>query len=41
LNEINFIVDGVYVNENQTMKELIINEENFIKRISQTIDKNL
>jgi 5-methylcytosine-specific restriction enzyme subunit McrC len=40
-NEINFIVDGVYVNENQTMKDLIINEEAFVSRIASVINKNL
>jgi 5-methylcytosine-specific restriction endonuclease McrBC regulatory subunit McrC len=40
-NEINFFVDGVYVNENQTMKELIINEEAFVSRIASLINKNL
>jgi len=40
-NEINFIVDGVYVNENQTMKELIKNEEAFVNRIASVINKNL
>lgn len=40
-NEINFIVDGVYVNENQTMKELIKNEEAFLNRIASGINKNL
>jgi len=40
-NEINFFVDGVYVNENQTMKELIINEEAFVSRIASVINKNL
>ena len=40
-NKINFFVDGVYVNENQTMKELIINEEAFVSRIASVINKNL
>lgn len=40
-NEINFFVDGVYVNENQTMKDLIINEEAFVSRIKSVINKNL
>lgn len=40
-NEINFFVEGVYVNENQTMKELIINEEAFVSRIASVINKNL
>lgn len=38
-NEIIFIVDGIYVSENHSMKELIKNEEAFIERISQIIDK--
>jgi len=38
-NEINFIVDGIYVSESHSMKELIKNEEAFIERISQIIDK--
>ena len=40
-NEINFIVDGVYVNENQTMKELIKKEDAFVNRIASVINKNL
>ena len=40
-NKINFFVDGVYVNENQTMKELIINEDAFVSRIASVINKNL
>ena len=38
-NEINFIVDGIYVSESHSMKELIKNEEAFIARISQVINK--
>ena len=38
-NEINFIVDGINVSENHSMKELIKNEEAFIERISQIINK--
>lgn len=38
-NEINFIVDGIYVSEDQTMQELIRNEEAFIERISIIINK--
>jgi 5-methylcytosine-specific restriction endonuclease McrBC regulatory subunit McrC len=38
-NEINFILDGIYVSESHSMKELIKNEEAFIERISQIIDK--
>jgi len=36
-NKINFIVDGIYVNENQSMKELIISEEAFLTRIASVI----
>lgn len=39
-NKINFIVDGIYVFKNQTMKELIINEEAFVSRIASVINKN-
>lgn len=39
-NEINFIVDGICVNENQTMKELMINEEAFVGRIASVINRN-
>jgi hypothetical protein len=31
---VRFVVDGVFVYENQTMEELIENENEFIKRIS-------
>ena len=41
-NEISFIVDGIYVFENQSMKDLIKQEEEFIKRITINInDKSL
>jgi 5-methylcytosine-specific restriction endonuclease McrBC regulatory subunit McrC len=40
-NESAFIVDGIYVSERQTMKELIKNEEYFVERISNIIDKKL
>lgn len=33
-NEVHFVIDGVFVFENQTMEELIENENEFIKRIS-------
>lgn len=33
-NDVYFVVDGVFVFENQTMEELIENENEFIKRIS-------
>jgi len=39
-NENNLIVDGIYVSENQSMKELIINEEAFVSRIALVINKN-
>jgi len=38
-NEIDFIVDGIYVSENQSLKELIKNEESFVNRISYNINK--
>jgi 5-methylcytosine-specific restriction endonuclease McrBC regulatory subunit McrC len=38
-NAIHFIVDGIYVSENQSMKELIKNEEEFIERVSRIIFK--
>jgi len=39
-NEINFIVDGIYVSENHSMTELIKNEEAFVTRIASVINKN-
>lgn len=39
-NEINFIVDGIFVNENQSMKDLIKNEDAFVERISSIMPKN-
>lgn len=39
-NEIDFIVDGIYVSESQSMKDLIINEDAFISRIALVINKN-
>lgn len=39
-NEIKFIVDGVYVNENQTIKDLIKNEDAFVNRIASVINRN-
>ena len=38
-NDIKFIVDGIYVFENQTMKELIKNEMDFVERVSNRINK--
>lgn len=37
-NEISFIVDGIYVSENHSMKELIKNEEAFVSRIASLIN---
>lgn len=37
-NEINFIVDGIYVSENHSMKELIKSEEAFLSRIASVIN---
>ncbi len=36
-NDIKFIVDGIYVSENLSMKELIENEDAFVKRITSLI----
>jgi 5-methylcytosine-specific restriction enzyme subunit McrC len=38
-NEIKFIVDGICVYENQSMKELIENEMDFIERVSTSINQ--
>jgi 5-methylcytosine-specific restriction enzyme subunit McrC len=38
-NHINFIVDGIYISENHSMQELIKNEEAFVHRVSQIINK--
>ncbi|MDM1551184.1 McrC family protein [Empedobacter falsenii] len=38
-NDVQFIVDGVYVHENQLMSELIENENIFIKRMKDLISK--
>lgn len=38
-NKIRFVIDGVLVFENQTMIELIENENEFIKRISNMINE--
>lgn len=40
-NDVPFIVDGVYVHENQTMKDLIENEDIFIKRMTKMINSTL
>lgn len=39
-NNIALIVDGIYVHEKQTMKDLIENENMFIKRISHFLNQN-
>jgi 5-methylcytosine-specific restriction endonuclease McrBC regulatory subunit McrC len=39
-NKINFIVDGIYVSENQSIKELIKHEEAFVSRIASVININ-
>lgn len=39
-NKINFIVDGIYVFENQSIKELIKHEEAFVSRIASVININ-
>jgi len=39
-NKINFIVDGIYVSENQSMKEMIKKEEAFVSRITSLINTN-
>ena len=38
-NDISFIIDGIYVAENQSMKELIKCEESFIKRVKSVINQ--
>ena len=38
-NDVRFIVDGVYVYENQTMDELIENENIFIRRMTDLTSK--
>jgi 5-methylcytosine-specific restriction enzyme subunit McrC len=38
-NKSNFIVDGIYVGENQSMSELITNEEAFVSRIASIINE--
>ncbi|AXP82134.1 5-methylcytosine-specific restriction enzyme subunit McrC [Mariniflexile rhizosphaerae] len=40
-NEVHFVVDGVFVFENQTMGELIENENEFIKRISHLTNRHV
>lgn len=39
-NEINFIVDGIFVSERQAMKDLIVSEDAFVNRISSVINRN-
>ncbi|MEX1014421.1 MAG: hypothetical protein WDZ80_04645 [Candidatus Paceibacterota bacterium] len=39
-NEINFIVDGIYLSKIQTMKELITCEDAFLSRIASVISRN-
>lgn len=39
-NEINFIVDGIFVSESQSMKELIKKEDAFVNRIALVINRN-
>ena len=34
-NNVRFIVDGIYVDENQTMDDLIESENRFVKRMTQ------
>lgn len=38
-NDVRFIVDGVFVYENQTMEELIKNENNFVNRMTYLTSK--
>lgn len=39
-NKINFIIDGIYVSEKQSIKELIKHEEAFVSRIASVININ-
>ena len=39
-NEVNFIVDGIYVSDKHSMKELIKSEEAFVGRIASAINRN-
>ncbi|MEO6230875.1 MAG: hypothetical protein ABJB11_21750 [Ferruginibacter sp.] len=39
-NEVQFIIDGIYVSENHSMQELIKNEEAFVGRLSSIINEN-
>ncbi len=39
-NEVNFIVDGIYVSEAHSMKELIKNEQAFLSRIASVLNSN-
>ncbi|MBI9080816.1 MAG: hypothetical protein JEY79_13890 [Pseudodesulfovibrio sp.] len=36
-NEINFIIDGIYVSEGHSMKQVIENENAFLERVSNTV----
>ncbi len=40
-NDINFIIDGIYVSENQSMNELINNENQFIQRVTDIINVHI
>lgn len=40
-NEAQFIIDGIYVSEKQTMKDLIISEDAFVGRIASVINRDL
>ncbi|SFQ15548.1 5-methylcytosine restriction system specificity protein McrC [Parafilimonas terrae] len=39
-NQVQFIIDGIYVSENHSMQELIKNEEAFVGRLSSIINDN-
>ena len=39
-NDVRFVIDGIFVFENQTMEELIENENKFIKRISHLTNRH-
>lgn len=38
-NEISFIIDGIFVSQNQSMNELIKSEQEFVERIASIINK--
>jgi 5-methylcytosine-specific restriction endonuclease McrBC regulatory subunit McrC len=40
-NDVRFVVDGIFVSEDQTMKKLIENENEFIQRIRTLMNKTL